>query len=91
MYQIIDSGGWDIDALDAGGSAVPPASVERPVSLGPPSAIVDPALAARAVITGLMAREDRPAAEALAAGRGAGWKAVFDREAGWLLVPGPGG
>jgi hypothetical protein len=101
MYQVTDPGGWNIDAVQDGNGYIPAVNVEVPP--GMPSAyaaparevkaapldrpLLDPEEAARIVLTGLMRREDRPQAEAMARAAGAGFTAVFDPEAGWLVVP----
>lgn len=72
---------------------VPARNAEQATTLGPipqppPSAspLLDPAAAAKTVITGLMRPGDRAQAEALAAQR-PGTSALYDAEVGWLLVP----
>ncbi len=104
MYQIVDPGGWNLDALEAERALVPPANQEPAGGLGwpvrvaarpapirrPDDPLLDPAAAARIVITGWMRPEDRAAAEAAARTRGPGAAAVYDAQAGWLILPGPG-
>lgn len=85
MYQIVDPGGWNLEALDPSSGAFV-ASGEEPPPAGTP--LLDPGRAADTVITGLMRLEDRAAAETLAQ-KSAGRAAFFDEEAGWLLVPIP--
>ncbi len=76
MYQVTDPGGWNVDALDGSGSPVPT----------PPSPLADPTRAAGVTITGLMDRGDRARADAMAAAEGPGRVAVFDDQAGWLIL-----
>jgi len=70
MYQVVEPGGWNLEALDA-----PAAPVGQP--------------AGGIVLTGRMDPGERAAAAAQAAQRGAGWTALFDPQAGWLLLPPP--
>ncbi len=76
MYQITDPGGWNVDALDGGNSPAPSAA----------SPLADPVRAAGITITGLMDRGDRARAEGIAAAQGPGRVAVFDEQAGWLIL-----
>jgi hypothetical protein len=103
MYQVIDPGGWNLEAVENGKGFIPAANAEIPPSIDsvgiapareaqplPRDApLLDPDRAARITITGLMREEDRPRAEALARQAGEGTAAVFDPSAGWLLIPGP--
>jgi hypothetical protein len=52
-----------------------------------PSGLLDPSWAAKVIFTGLMEKSDQSEAEARAARAGENVRAVFDPEAGWLLVP----
>lgn len=97
MYQIAEPGGWNLDAVEDGrpladasfeiparSLAIAPArgAQERPAD----SPLLDPAKAAQITLTGLMRQEDQAQAEAMA--RQAGDRvAMFDTEAGWLLMP----
>jgi len=69
-----------------GSPYVVPASAVPPL---PPddSPLLDPGRAAQMVFTGLMRPEDRPEAEAKAAQAGGGRSAVFDDQAGWIILP----
>ena len=101
MYQVTDPGGWNLEAVEEGrgfipdsNAAVQPGAVpaDSPLAREAPqmprdAPLLDPDLAARIAITGLMVEEDRPRAEALARQAGVGMAAVFDPSAGWLLVP----
>ena len=103
MYQITDPGGWNLDALDGGRGFIPAANLEAAPNIGSPyviparevpllptdSPLLDPAIAGQVTITGLMAPEDRERAEALARRDGGAGMAVFDQEAGWLVIPRP--
>lgn len=100
MYQIVDPGGWNIDAIEQGEGYIPAANLEVPPNIGSPyvvpakeippvserSPLLDPAAARQVTITGLMRREDRTEAEELAREKG-GSTAVYDNQAGWLLLP----
>jgi hypothetical protein len=102
MYQIAEPGGWNIEAVERGRGFVPAANLEaqanangsgfvpgREIPSVPPDApLLDPERTARITITGLMREEDRVEAEARARQAGQGTAAIFDREAGWLLIPG---
>ncbi|HEX3731177.1 MAG TPA: hypothetical protein VHV47_15300, partial [Opitutaceae bacterium] len=68
MYQVVDPGGWNLEALDG------PAAPEGPPATG-------------IVLTGRMGPGERAEAEAEAARRGPAWTAIFDPQAGWLLLP----
>lgn len=97
MYQITEPGGWNLAAVEndrpiadasfefpARSLAIVPAqgAPERPAN----SPLLDPAKAAQITLTGLMRPEDQAQAEAMA--RQAGDRvAMFDTEAGWLLMP----
>jgi len=90
IYQIVEPGGWNVEALDAPARPPPPLSPSPAAAPPPaeaPSLLLDPAKAARITVTGLMQREDRPQAEAQAQAAGGGRTAVYDAEAGWLIVP----
>lgn len=97
MYEVADPGGWNVAALDSDAPVTMSAPGARPMTssvraeapvakaeAAPASPLVNPALAARVRFTGLMAESDRTAAETEAARSGA--QAMFDPEAGWLLV-----
>lgn len=87
MYQVVDPGGWNLDALEEG-RGLAPAPVTSQPALGSELRLIDPDVAARTVITGLMRPEDRAAAEKMAERSAGGQtRAVFDEQAGWLLVP----
>jgi hypothetical protein len=102
MYQIAEPGGWNIEAVERGRGFVSAANLEaqananrsdlvpgREVPPVPPDApLLDPERAARITITGLMREDERAEAEARARQAGQGTAAIFDREAGWLLIPG---
>ena len=102
MYQVTDPGGWNLEAVEEGRGFIPALNAEigpgtvstniAPARDAPPlprdAPLLDPDRAARITITGLMAEGDRPRAEALASNAGEGTAAVFDRSAGWLLIPG---
>jgi hypothetical protein len=101
MYQVVDPGGWNVDAVDRGHGYIPSVNVEVPpgqvspyvvparglTPLAPSDPLLDPAAAAEIVISGLLRPDDQPAAEGLARRQGAGWTAVYDEQAGWLLLP----
>lgn len=97
MYQITEAGGWNLDAVEndrtladasfeipARSLAIAPArgAPERPAD----SPLLDPAKAAQITLTGLMRQEDQEQAEAMALQAG-DRVAMFDAEAGWLLMP----
>jgi len=90
IYQVVDPGGWNLEAVESGHGSVSASNRELPpenASLpGDPSPL-DPARAVGITITGLVRRQDRPEAEAMAMRIGGGNEAVFDTQAGWLLVP----
>ncbi len=86
MYQVVDPGGWNLDALEQGRGAATSPVGSQPVS-GSESRLIDPDVAARAVITGLMRPEDRAAAEDMSERSRDETRAVFDEQAGWLLIP----
>jgi hypothetical protein len=102
MYQVVDPGGWNLEAVENGRGFIPAANAEMPPSIDSPgiaqareapplprdAPLLDPDRAARITITGLMREEDQPRAEALARQAGEGTAAVFDPSAGWLLIPG---
>jgi hypothetical protein len=101
MYQVVDPGGWNVDAVEQGHGYIPPVNLEMPpepassagvpargiAPLGSSSPLLDPAVAAEIVITGLMRPDDQPAAEGLARRQGAGSTVLYDEQAGWLLLP----
>ena len=101
MYQVVDAGGWNLEALEQGHGYIPTINLEAPPNqapssgtlarglapLAPSSPLLDPVGAADIVITGLMRMDDRPAAEELARRQGAGSTALYDEQAGWLLLP----
>jgi hypothetical protein len=101
MYQVVDPGRWNIDAVEQGRGYIPSVNLEVPPNQGSPyvvpareipplassSVLLDPTAAAGIVITGLMRPEDKPEAEGLARRQGAGATAVYDEQAGWLLLP----
>ena len=101
MYQVTDPGGWNVEAAQENGGYVSAANLETPPAPPSPrdrpsqkaaaapseSPLLKPEVAARTVLTGLMNLEDRPEAEALAAKAGGGCTALFDEQAGWILVP----
>jgi hypothetical protein len=101
MYQIVDPGGWNTEAVEEGRGFIPVANQEVPPGPGLPSAVparvvpsladssplLDPVAAADIVITGLLRLEDKPAAEELARKQGPGARAQYDEQAGWLLLP----
>ena len=97
VYQITEPGGWNLEMLEHGRSLAD-ANVEissRSLVIAPArdlperpgnSPLLDPAKATQIVLTGLMRQEDQAQAEAMA--RQAGDRvAMFDAEAGWLLMP----
>jgi hypothetical protein len=92
MYEIVDPGGWNIDAAEQERGFIPASNSEKQPRGAPDSSVdsplLDPDLAARITITGLMRLENRDEAEALARNARDGRIAVFDDQAGWLLVPG---
>jgi hypothetical protein len=101
MYQVVEPGGWNLQALESGDGYVPAANLEAPANTGSPlvvpaaqvpsspadAPLLDPEAASRITITGLMDPGDRPEAEAMAGRAGRACAAVYDRQAGWLLVP----
>jgi hypothetical protein len=101
MYQVIDPGGWNVEAVEQGRGYIPAVNVELPPGQGSPyaaaarvlppvadsSPLLDPAAAAGIVITGLMRRDDQAEAEGLARRQGTGSRAQYDEQAGWLLLP----
>ncbi len=97
MYQVTEPGAWNLDALDRS-SRIADTNIEsspRSVVIAPArdapeipknSPLLDADKAAQIVLTGLMRQEDQTQAEAMA--RQAGDRiAMFDTEAGWLLMP----
>jgi hypothetical protein len=101
MYQVAEPGGWNIEAAENGRGVIAMGNAEAKPNLNGPSAVarevppfpadaplLDPERAGRITVTGLMREEDRPEAEARALEAGQGSSAVFDRDAGWLVVPG---
>jgi hypothetical protein len=101
VYQITDPGGWNVNSLDQSGAYIPAPNLEVPADATSPSLaparpappippdtpMLDPAKSDKIVITGLMRKEDQAQAEAMARRDGEGRVAVFDSEAGWLLMP----
>jgi hypothetical protein len=90
IYQVVDPGGWNLEAVDSGHVSVSPSNRElapENASLPGDRSPLDPARAVGITITGLVRRQDRPEAEAMAMRVGGGNEAVFDPQAGWLLVP----
>jgi hypothetical protein len=101
MYQVIDPGGWNLSAIEQGDAYIPAANLEGAANAaGPPlipvrdapadsetTPLLDAKAAAGITITGLMDEGDRAEAEAMAKRAGGALVAVFDRQAGWLLVP----
>jgi hypothetical protein len=101
MYQMTDPGGWNVEAADQGNGYIPPADLEIPTALASPYLVpaaaapplpanvplLDPDAAARITITGLMKPEDKAQAEAMARQMGGSCLAVYDDQAGWLLMP----
>lgn len=86
MYQVVDPGGWDIKALESGNGYLPAINVQAP-SVPEDEPLLDPDAARAITITGLMSPEDRPEAEAMARRAGGALSAVYDKQAGWLLIP----
>jgi hypothetical protein len=103
MYQVIDPGSWNVDAVEQGKGYISAVNLEVPPSVGSPyvvparevpasppaSPLLDPAAAAKITLTGLGRPEDKPQAEALARRAGDGCTAIYDDQVGWLLVPRP--
>ena len=101
MYQVTDPGAWNVEAVEQGKSYIAAANLEVPpqvgspyvvpareVSPGPPeSPLLDVAVAAKTIITGLTRPEDKPQADLLARQAGGAPAAVFDDQLGWLLIP----
>jgi hypothetical protein len=101
MYQVVDPGGWNIQALESGNGFVPATDFQAPANLSSPPVVpatgvpsipadaplLDPGAASRITITGLMDPADRPEAEAMAGRTGGACAAIYDNQAGWLLVP----
>jgi hypothetical protein len=101
MYQVTDPGSWNVDAVEQGKGFISAANLEVPPNVGSPyvvparevpaippdSPLLDPATAAKAVITGLGRPEDKPRADALARQSGTSFVAIYDDQIGWLLVP----
>ena len=101
MYQVTDPGGWNLEAVQQGNGYIPAVNAEIPPGSPSPYAararelkppppekpLLDPAAAAHIVMTGLMRPEDRGQAEAMARQAGAGFSAIYDSEAGWLILP----
>ena len=98
MYQVVEPGGWNIDAAEEGRGFIPVSNAAMPAvqSAGRPcvgpenSPLLDPEFAGKTTILDLMRLEDRNEAEAVARRAGDGRIAVFDDQAGWLLVPAGG-
>jgi hypothetical protein len=101
MYQVVEPGGWNIQALESGNGYVPAANLEVPANAASPlvvpatqapslpadAPLLDPDAASRITITGLMNPGDRPEAQAMASRAGGSCAAVYDDQAGWLLIP----
>jgi hypothetical protein len=101
MYQVTDPGGWNVEAVDQENAYVPAVNLEAPASLASPYLVpakpippipanvplLDADAAAHISITGLMKPEDQAQAEAMARHMGGGCVAVYDDQAGWLIVP----
>lgn len=101
MYQVVEPGGWNIQALESGNGYVPAMEQEAPANTANPllvpatevpstpaaSPLLDPDAAARITITGLMSPGDQSEAQAMANRTGGACAAVYDSQAGWLLVP----
>jgi len=96
MYQVVDPGGWILEAVERGGGTIAPGNREPAPSVSVPlealpapadSPLLDPEQAGRIGITGLMSLGDKTAADAMAAKEGGGRVAIFDDQAGWLLIP----
>jgi hypothetical protein len=101
MYQVTDPGGWNLEAVEKGEGYIPSVNLEVPPNAGSPyvvparaipplpadSPLLDPAAAAEITLTGLMTLGEKDQAEAMARQAGDGRTAIFDREAGWLLLP----
>ncbi len=97
MYQVTEPGGWNLDAVEHD-RALADASFEIPsrsLAIAPArnvseraadSPLLDPAKVAQITLTGLMRQEDQAQAEAMARQTG-NRVAMFDAEAGWLLMP----
>jgi hypothetical protein len=90
MYQVVDPGGWNIQALEGGNGYLPAANTHVPAiqmpSVPEDEPLQDPDAARSITITGLMSQGDRSEAEEMAAKAG-GCAAVYDKQAGWLLIP----
>lgn len=101
MYQVIDPGGWNLSAIEQGNAYIPAANIDGAANAAGPllipmrdapedpatTPLLDAKAAAGITITGLMNAGDRAEAEAMAKRAGGALVAVFDRQAGWLLVP----
>jgi Type IV conjugative transfer system lipoprotein (TraV) len=100
VYQVTDPGGWNVDAFERGQGCIPSANIDFPPSAGlpytaptrpaspvPESPLLDADRAEKITVTGLMREEDRNEAETMAAKAGGGCSALFDHQAGWLLIP----
>ena len=81
MYEVTDPGGWNVDALDQGRGYIPAANQPAPVGAG-----ADADRGTHITITGLMDPADQTQAQALARREGDGRTAVFDPQAGWLIL-----
>jgi hypothetical protein len=82
MYEVTDPGGWNVDAVDQGKGYIPAANREMPAD----SPLLDADQAAHITITGLMDPADKGKAAEIASREGAGRVAVFDEQAGWLIL-----
>jgi hypothetical protein len=101
MYQIVDPGSWNIDAIEEGHGYIPAVNLELSPNQGSPSIVpakgipplasssplLDPVAAAEIIITGLTRLDDKPEADRLAHQQELGSTAVYDEQAGWLLLP----
>lgn len=95
MYQIVEPGGWNVEAAEGKSSLVAKKEIPSPTLSSPAlmaenfsvadRPLLDPAQADDIVLTGLMRESDRPQAEAMARNTG-DRSAIFDRDAGWFLL-----
>jgi hypothetical protein len=82
MYEVTDPGGWNVDAVEQGRGYIPAVNQEMP----PDSPLIDADQAAHITITGLMDPADKAQAGEIARREGEGRAAVFDEQAGWLIL-----
>jgi hypothetical protein len=101
VYQVTEPGGWNLDAVDQGKAFIPAANIDVPPNMGSPyvvpakdvpplpadTPLIDTVQASEIILTGLMRHEDKDQAEAMARKAGGGRMAVFDEQAGWVLMP----